>query len=431
MRFEPEYEAIGVGSVYTFYESNDCVAMTAYFKPFWIPALLFISVILISVRYDGFWLNYRDVLLVLPYILFSAAAVVSLYLLQYAFFYTSVLFMAVYALIQLYLQTTLSDPVTYVTYLFANLMFPVLLMSCVLLGRKALFSPWSISLLVCISSLVWGPWLLTEMGAADQLFRLSPRLSQPLFEDTWFGVGLLVTYVPVLCFIVALYVLNPTLLQANWLVGWLTVLMVFLFFSVRLISALAFSVYSFLLLIALLQEAFLLAYVDELTGIPGRKALEKQMLSLGRRYSIAMLDVDHFKKFNDTHGHDVGDQVLRMVAAKINQVTGGGKAYRYGGEEFTILFPGKTAEQTIPHLEAVRSTIAEYTMQLRDDHRPKDDKEGKKHRAGQKNTGVNVTISLGVATKSDAQSSPEAVIKAADKALYSAKNAGRNCVKSA
>jgi diguanylate cyclase (GGDEF)-like protein len=203
----------------------------------------------------------------------------------------------------------------------------------------------------------------------------------------------------------------------------------FISFGLSNISGVVFTLLSGLLLIALLQEAFLMAYIDELTDIPGRKALEKQMAALGRRYSIAMLDIDHFKKFNDTHGHDVGDQVLRMVAARINKVTGGGKAYRYGGEEFTILFPGKTVEQTLTHLELVRESVESYAMSLRQQTRTKDDKLGKKQRTGTQGKSVRVTISIGVAQRNDIQDEPNLVIKQADKALYAAKHSGRNCIK--
>lgn len=79
-----------------------------------------------------------------------------------------------------------------------------------------------------------------------------------------------------------------------------------------------------------------------------------------------MADVDHFKAFNDTHGHDVGDQVLRMVAAQLRRVSGGGYAYRYGGEEFTLVFPGKTAVEAMPYLETVRQAIEAYQMRLRE-----------------------------------------------------------------
>ena len=113
-----------------------------------------------------------------------------------------------------------------------------------------------------------------------------------------------------------------------------------------------------------------MAFRDELTGIPSRRALNEQLAALGNRYAIAMLDVDHFKKFNDTYGHDLGDQVLKMVAAHIARVGGGGKAFRYGGEEFTVLFPGTDAEDAIPHLEALREEIESYRMALRGSDRP-------------------------------------------------------------
>src|SRR3990167_5951921 len=91
-----------------------------------------------------------------------------------------------------------------------------------------------------------------------------------------------------------------------------------------------------IMLVSLLQESHRLAFRDELTGLPSRRALEEGLHGLGPAHAIAMVDVDHFKKFNDTHGHDIGDQVLRLVAAQLRKIGGGGKAYRYGGEEFTL-----------------------------------------------------------------------------------------------
>ncbi|MDP0971523.1 diguanylate cyclase, partial [Klebsiella pneumoniae] len=84
------------------------------------------------------------------------------------------------------------------------------------------------------------------------------------------------------------------------------------------------------------------AFRDELTGLPGRRALNERTQRLGRNYVLAITDVDHIKRFNDTHGHDVGDQVLRLVASKLSKVNGGGRAYRYGGEEFAVVFAGKS-----------------------------------------------------------------------------------------
>lgn len=180
---------------------------------------------------------------------------------------------------------------------------------------------------------------------------------------------------------------------------------------------------------AVAHEAYQMAFRDELTGLPGRRALNERMQRLGRNYVLAMTDVDHFKKFNDTHGHDVGDQVLRLVASKLSKVTGGGRAYRYGGEEFAVVFAGKTLDECMPHLEMIRETIATYNIQLRNqDNRPQDDQQGRQRRGAAGASSVSVTISIGVAERLMEHRTPEEVLKAADQALYSAKGAGRNCV---
>ena len=95
---------------------------------------------------------------------------------------------------------------------------------------------------------------------------------------------------------------------------------------------------------------------------------------------MAMIDVDHFKKFNDTHGHDIGAQVLKLVAARLAQVDGGGIAYRDGGEEFSVLFPDRPIEQALPALEKLRASIESYRMNVRSDDRPKDLQEGSQRR---------------------------------------------------
>ncbi|NLO81352.1 MAG: GGDEF domain-containing protein [Xanthomonadaceae bacterium] len=184
---------------------------------------------------------------------------------------------------------------------------------------------------------------------------------------------------------------------------------------------------SLILAVALVLHTHHIAYRDELTGLPSRRALNEYLANLGRRYTIAMLDVDHFKQFNDTYGHDVGDQVLRMVASHLRRVGGGGKAFRYGGEEFTIVFAGKEAEQVRPQLEELREAIAAYPLVLRGTDRPTDGRAGRRRRGqGQRRHTAHVTISIGMASRSRELRDPAAVIKAADEALYRAKRAGRN-----
>jgi GGDEF domain-containing protein len=170
-----------------------------------------------------------------------------------------------------------------------------------------------------------------------------------------------------------------------------------------------------------------MAFRDDLTGLPSRRALNEQIMELGRRYVVAMLDVDHFKSFNDTYGHDVGDQVLKMVARKIQGVKGGGKPFRYGGEEFTVIFPRRRLAEAVPHLEEVRRAIAAYQLTIRGSDRPQQVGQGKKQRGGvvEKGETVSVTISIGVAENGDG-ANPAEVLRQADQALYRAKRKGRN-----
>lgn len=178
-----------------------------------------------------------------------------------------------------------------------------------------------------------------------------------------------------------------------------------------------------ILLLAVVESSYSLAYRDELTGLPARRALNETLRSLGGRYTVAMVDVDHFKKFNDKYGHDAGDECLRMVAAKLARVRGGGKAFRYGGEEFTVVFPGKDIDAAAPHLETLRRAIADGRFTVRSVTRPK--KKPKTPRKKRTRRQVKVTVSLGAAVRERGEGS-EAVLKRADKRLYAAKKAGRN-----
>lgn len=193
------------------------------------------------------------------------------------------------------------------------------------------------------------------------------------------------------------------------------------------LSTFYFSTAGLILIVSVIEASYAMAFHDELTGLPARRSLNEFMLRMGNKYSVAMVDIDFFKKFNDRYGHDIGDEVLRMVASKISGVNGGGKPFRYGGEEFTVVFPGKSRQDALPHLEQLRSAIqsAGFVIRARNRPRKRPDKP-KPSRATQKK--VRVTISIGVAERDTKHSSPQEVIKSADKALYRAKKAGRNRV---
>lgn len=181
------------------------------------------------------------------------------------------------------------------------------------------------------------------------------------------------------------------------------------------------------LIVVVVEISYTMAFRDELTGLPGRRALNQTLMKLGGRYTIAMLDVDHFKKFNDRYGHDIGDEVLKMVASRMARVNGGGKPFRYGGEEFTIVFAGKNTEAALPHLEQLRESIADYPFTVRGPGRPRKKPGEAKDGSSQQ---VRITVSIGAAEREGESRSTQDVIKNADKALYRAKKAGRNRVTS-
>ena len=161
------------------------------------------------------------------------------------------------------------------------------------------------------------------------------------------------------------------------------------------------------------------AEVDHLTGLPNRRAFETV---LEREYRearaaveplvVAFCDIDHFKRVNDTHGHDVGDRVLRVIAESLSAVSDD-KCHvaRHGGEEFVMLFRGVTAVQAKAQLDGIRERLSERKLVSRTTDEP----------IGQ------VTFSAGLADVFDF-ADPRVALKAADDALYAAKEGGRNQV---
>ncbi|HAA26087.1 MAG TPA: GGDEF domain-containing protein [Ruminiclostridium sp.] len=188
-----------------------------------------------------------------------------------------------------------------------------------------------------------------------------------------------------------------------------------------------FSAVFLIFIISLFEASYSLAFHDPLTGVLSRRAMEQEVLRLGNKYTIAMVDIDHFKRVNDTYGHQVGDDVLRMVASLIRKNIQSGKVFRYGGEEFAIIFPRKSPEEVIEQLEKLRISIEKRPLIIRGKDRPK--KKPKRIIKSRKGEGsVSVTVSIGVAEKTEKTRSAAEVIEEADKSLYNAKKSGRNCI---
>ncbi|HZS97155.1 MAG TPA: GGDEF domain-containing protein [Terriglobales bacterium] len=194
-----------------------------------------------------------------------------------------------------------------------------------------------------------------------------------------------------------------------------------------------------ILVVSIIETSYAMAYHDELTGLPSRRAFNDATLQLQAPYTVAGIDIDHFKSVNDTFGHETGDEVLCMVAANLARVTGGGQPFRVGGEEFTILFPGKSSVEVMEHVEMLRQIIQESPFRLRrntdrrsaprgPDRRSSGQKKNTRTKARAHRGSLQVTVSIGVAEPHGEDMKVEEVLKLADQALYAAKRGGRNRV---
>jgi diguanylate cyclase (GGDEF)-like protein len=264
-----------------------------------------------------------------------------------------------------------------------------------------------------------------------QEHQITQTLRSVLWQNPWpqfikvTQPGLIILVIS-LVLIVSQLIIKATVLRSGGLMSLLAITMALNSIGQPSTAMIYFSIAAASLLIGVILNSYNLAYLDELTNLPSRRALKQDLLGLGKRYCVAMLDLDYFKKLNDKYGHDVGDQALRMVAAHLNRIPGGGKAYRYGGEEFTLVFRNKELHDAIQHVDNLRKTIAANPFHVRSKNRPR--KKPEQLKQSGKEIQINVTVSIGVAQRGEQHQNPQDVIKTADKALYTAKRAGRNCV---
>ena len=335
---------------------------------------------------------------------------------------------AFYWVVQNYLQLGLSDPRTLNAYLALSLTLPVLGLYLLLVPERGIWNLYGLGVSIAFVVLgaicmQLGPWLPQVNEVTLNYYAPRPVEGYVLS----LGASLLVGIVGIVG-ITTLCVRNEDV-EAALISAFTPLYLSLALLHVQHISVAMSTAASLCLSWGLLRSSHTMAYRDELTGLPGRRALNERLKMLGSRYSIAMLDVDHFKKFNDTYGHEMGDEVLKLVASRIRRVAGGGTAYRYGGEEFCVVFTRKTAKETAPYLEQVREEIANYSMLIRNHRlRPARAREGSKRRGATRlgSNQVSVTISAGIAGRSSDNPDFDSVLAAADKMLYRAKRAGRN-----
>lgn len=185
-----------------------------------------------------------------------------------------------------------------------------------------------------------------------------------------------------------------------------------------------------ILLYAILSMYWQRVYLDELTEIPNRRALEERLHSITGRFSLAMIDIDNFKSFNDTYGHDEGDNVLRYVARHLTAEFGK-RTFRYGGEEFCVIFEDMENRDSFPLIDAARRKLAQRFFHIRTSGARRIRDRGRATgRSGNRPHAdiVRITLSAGLASPEHESETSDEVVKKADDALYLAKTAGRNRV---
>jgi diguanylate cyclase (GGDEF)-like protein len=297
-----------------------------------------------------------------------------------------------------------------------------------------------VGLIVCQAfgvALLCYPQLITNAEgsfslASKWLLQLSVKLGAVLHGDSFWGLKNVSTIsfsslLAALMFLFMRFNRSRDSLSAGSLCTLIAVFLGIVLYTENSLT-LFFSAAGLIIIITSIETSFSMAYIDELTELPGRRSLNETLANLGRRYAIAMIDIDHFKKFNDKYGHKTGDQVLKMVASKLKELTGGAKVFRYGGEEFTAVFPGKTAKEVVPHLDTYRKIMESSPFTVRGGSRKKSSAENRGKTGGAARKGIHITVSIGVASPNRRMATPEKVLKAADKILYKAKKAGRNRV---
>jgi diguanylate cyclase (GGDEF)-like protein len=276
--------------------------------------------------------------------------------------------------------------------------------------------------------LILAEMLVVPLLARPELAHLAPLLQHAFVPlgQSWLRVPqpALLAFGAAFGLALMRFVLNPTIIQSSLAWALIAALLGLNGGSPALTVYLATA--GLVLVVSLIETSHRMAFSDELTGLPSRRALTDALMRLPELYTVAMIDIDHFKKLNDEHGHAAGDQVLRLIGSTLTRTEGGGRPFRYGGEEFALLFPGKSVDEALPYIEDLRETIEASTFIVRARNRPK--LKPKPARSSGGRGRVAITVSIGVAEPDAAGAQPEDVIRAADQALYRAKRGGRNRV---
>lgn len=294
---------------------------------------------------------------------------------------------------------------------------PLLLVACALLPEPRLLSRRHLALLLAIGTLggiAWAGPAHVHRGLADAAAWLVFNLPAPR------GASLLAGLAAGLCLLRWTFTGRP---MEFGLVAVLALGAAALGYGGSAGGDIAFAAAAATAILSVLYASYRMAFIDPLSGLPNRRALDETLGRLSGGFALAMVDVDHFKQFNDTYGHDAGDLVLRAVGRALRR-HGGGRAHRYGGEEFCLVFEGSRVKQAAAACEAAREAVQALRIAVP----APSPKRGKISSIKRPEVQVSVTISIGLATRGEGRRGTSEVLKAADQALYRAKGKGRNRV---
>jgi len=387
------------------------------------PITVILVAWVLAVKAESFSDVTQSLITVIPYVIASLAIFMSIWFQNSNSFYLVcfVLVMYIYINISQKHLPALTEAVT-----MFSVLLPINTIWLSFSKERGIFSPYGRKkALIIIAQLLW------------VFVNIRIKSKAPLNQGTdqvYIGIKVpaLILYILAVGILLSCYIFKYRYMDLIYVTVLISSIIAFYLSNRLVLASVYISAIFVIMVIAMFDVSYSLAFYDTLTGVLSRRALEQELLKLGgRKYTIAMVDLDHFKKINDCYGHDIGDEVLKMVASILSKTLNKAKIFRYGGEEFVVLFTGKGYNEVLEQMELIRRTIEKRPFIIRSDNRPvqKPDEPAKYPYSKGKGK-INVTVSIGLAQKTDSLKTSYDVIKKADEALYKSKKCGRNCITS-
>ena len=364
----------------------------------------------------------------LPFIIFILGMTVSWIFHHSREFNLFLLFTIIYISLSNYIWDPALKVDSHLAYLLLASLIPINYLLNLLLKERGILNQFGIRRIIFLAiQLYCIAWLLEHPYPPVKEFLTFNYFSHKIFAATSISQPLILAIIISSLLMIFGLLKTSSILISGIFSSFIALITAIHFYQQPQLATLFIILSGLLIILSITINAYSLAYLDELTNLPSRRAMLQNISTLGKRYCIAMVDVDHFKKFNDKYGHDIGDQVLKKLASQLRHVRGG-KAFRYGGEEFVVIFQNKNLTESQVFCNELCKKVENSPFMLRNKKRPKTKQQGGTPRKQRDATPLTITISIGLAERSQDLATADKVIKHADKALYKAKKNGRNQV---